>query len=101
MGKPPFVFKPFVDDVTPHGQLQEWAQYYGVTLGWNDTKTQPIKGFTQWTSYPIIQGHHYFEFTGSGPDLRSSHKQAAEMIIESDGKLDEARRRTVLVIARM
>ncbi|KAG9089575.1 hypothetical protein FS749_001225 [Ceratobasidium sp. UAMH 11750] len=100
MRKPPFVFKPFTGDVTPHGQLQEWAEHYGVTLKWSDTKIQP-KGITQWTSYPIIQGHHYIEFTGSGPSTRDSHKQAAKMIIESDGTLDEARRRIVPVIARM
>ncbi|KAG9120775.1 hypothetical protein FRC07_003593 [Ceratobasidium sp. 392] len=86
MSKPAFVFKPFVDDKTPHSQLQEWADYYGVKLVWKDEKSQ-TKGITKWTSYPIIEEYHYSKFTGSGPGTRESHRVAAELIINSKGTL--------------
>ncbi|KAG9123336.1 hypothetical protein FRC07_015068 [Ceratobasidium sp. 392] len=100
MSKPAFVFKPFVGDKTPHGQLQEWAERHGVKLIWKDEKSQ-TKGITQWTSYPIIEEHHYSEFIGSGSDTKESHRMAAELIINSKGTLDEARGRKKPVIARM
>ncbi|KAG9123337.1 hypothetical protein FRC07_015069 [Ceratobasidium sp. 392] len=47
-----FEFKPFTSDLTPHAQLQEWADYYHVDLRWEENKTQE-QGITEWTSYPI------------------------------------------------
>ncbi|KAG8775129.1 hypothetical protein FRC12_001656 [Ceratobasidium sp. 428] len=100
MNKTSFQFKPFTDDSPAHSQLQEWADYYGVELGWEDIKGQN-GGITEWTSYPIIQKHHYSEYVGSGSATRKSHKQAAELIVKSKGILDEARKRKIPVIARI
>ncbi|KAG8780105.1 hypothetical protein FRC12_023445, partial [Ceratobasidium sp. 428] len=92
MNKPPFQFKTFTDSVTPHGQLQEWAEHYGLKLTWDEKKSQ-TNGITEWASYPIIQGHHYSGFAGSGLNTRTSRKKAAESIIGSKGILDEAKAR--------
>ncbi|KAG8707054.1 hypothetical protein FRC09_002062 [Ceratobasidium sp. 395] len=75
-----FKFKPCADDLTPHGQLQEWADYFHVDLKWKDDKT-PKQGVTEWSSYPIIQGVHYQEFVGVGGALMFSRAAATERII--------------------
>ncbi|KAG8775131.1 hypothetical protein FRC12_001658 [Ceratobasidium sp. 428] len=88
----PFRFKPFTNNSPAHAQLQEWADYYHVKLGWEDKKTQ-TQGVTKWNSYPIIQGRHYSEFTGIGKTQGYSHAAAAERIMTSPGVLDTARTR--------
>ncbi|KAG8728061.1 hypothetical protein FRC10_005380, partial [Ceratobasidium sp. 414] len=91
-----FKFKPFMGDSTPHAQLQEWADYYHVKLGWGETKGQ-TQGITEWTSYPIsmpsviqkglqadqisVQGEHYSAFEGIGKSQKCSRAAAAERII--------------------
>jgi hypothetical protein len=47
-----FAFKPYTNDATPHGQLQEWANHHHVELKWNDEPVQ-TGGITEITSYPI------------------------------------------------
>ncbi|KAG8775130.1 hypothetical protein FRC12_001657 [Ceratobasidium sp. 428] len=73
-----FEFKPCTDDLTPHGQLQEWADHFHVDLKWKDVKT-PKQGVAEWTSYPIRV--HYQEFVGVGGALKFSRAAAAERII--------------------
>ncbi|KAG9089577.1 hypothetical protein FS749_001227 [Ceratobasidium sp. UAMH 11750] len=85
-----FRFKPFTSNLTPHAQLQEWADYYHVKLGWGETKSQ-TQGITEWTSYPIIQGKHYCTFEGTGGSQKCSRAAAAELIIACPGTLDAAK----------
>ncbi|KAG8704710.1 hypothetical protein FRC09_003370 [Ceratobasidium sp. 395] len=82
----PFRLKPFASNSPAHAQLQEWADYYHVKLGWEDKKAQ-TQGITKWTSYPIIQGRHYSEFAGVGQSQKHSHAAAAERIMTSLGTL--------------
>ncbi|KAG9123338.1 hypothetical protein FRC07_015070 [Ceratobasidium sp. 392] len=96
----PFQFKPFTNDLTPHAQLQEWADYYHIDLKWAENKTQK-KGITEWSSYPIsthslafyrcrgtpttlhepVQKKHYSNFVGIGGAQKHSRAAAAELII--------------------
>ncbi|QRV97430.1 hypothetical protein RhiJN_25449 [Ceratobasidium sp. AG-Ba] len=75
-----YKFKPFTNDLTPHAQLQEWANHYHVNLEWNDEPTQ-TNGIPHWTTYPIIQGVSYPGFVGAGGVLKDARAVAAERII--------------------
>ncbi|KAG8780106.1 hypothetical protein FRC12_023446 [Ceratobasidium sp. 428] len=85
-----FEFKPFTNESTAHGQLQEWADYYHVNLNWKDVAVQ-TQGVTECTSYPIIQGLHYHEFVGIGGTRKVSRVSAAKRIITCPGALDMAK----------
>lgn len=87
-----YIFTEFTQDHGPLAQLQEWANHNHVELAWDDYTSQE-NGISSTTSYPIIEGYGYPDFTGIGPKIRIARGKAAEMIIQSPGTLIEARSR--------
>ncbi|KAG8758879.1 hypothetical protein FRC12_009903, partial [Ceratobasidium sp. 428] len=77
-----YKFQAPTQDKTWLAQLHEWADFNKVRLEWQDA-TVRTGGIATLTSYPIIQGRHYSQFSGEGSKQKISRGNAAEMIIRS------------------
>ncbi|KAG9119512.1 hypothetical protein FRC07_005425, partial [Ceratobasidium sp. 392] len=70
-------------DRTSSAQLQEWADYFRVSLTWQETTIRHPNGSAETQCIPVINGHVYAEHVARDARKKVAKNRSAELVILS------------------